>query len=121
MSGFLVKFIEKKKADIGILRAMGLSQSELIKIFRLYGIIQGIIGTFAGAILAFILLFIQQKYKIVSIPVAGFPMHYLPVYMQIREFLFISVLTIMISYLATMYPIKRIKSIEIMKILRDYS
>ena len=119
MSGNFVKLVTEKRVEIGILKSMGASGKDVVKIFINIGVIIGFLGTLIGLILAIILLFVQMKFHFIVIPVPGFPLQWLPVEMRILDFILVPVVVIIISLLTTLHPAGRTVKIDPMKIIRN--
>lgn len=108
----LVMTVNDKKADIAILRTMGATQHNIMKIFMLQGGISGIIGTVSGTILGVILAYfvgdivhgleIITHTKLISGDV--YLIDYLPSQIEISDVLSIFLISIVLSILATVYP-----------------
>ena len=119
MSGNFVKLVTEKRVEIGILKSMGASGKDVVKIFINIGVIIGFLGTLIGLILAIILLFVQMKFHFIVIPVPGFPLQWLPVEMRVLDFILVPVVVIIISLLTTLHPARRTVKIDPMKIIRN--
>lgn len=119
MSGNFVKLVTEKRVEIGVLKAMGASGKDVVKIFINIGIIIGFLGTLIGLILAVILLYAQMKFQFIVIPVPGFPLQWLPVEMRVLDFILVPVVTIVISLLTTIHPASKTMKIDPMKIIRN--
>ena len=118
MTGNFIKLVTEKKMEIGVLKALGASEKDIIKIFVNVGIIIGMLGTFIGLFLALIVLLAQQKWHFIQIPVPGFPLHWLPVEIRILYFVIVPMVAIVISFLTTLQPSKRTVKIDPIKIIR---
>ncbi|MDY6820127.1 MAG: ABC transporter permease, partial [Deferribacterota bacterium] len=59
--------VKDKEKDIAMLRSVGASESLIRKIFIKQGLLIGVIGTVIGNILAFLVSFILERYKIISL------------------------------------------------------
>ncbi len=119
MSGNFVKLVTEKRVEIGVLKSMGASGKDVVKIFINIGVIIGFLGTMIGLILAVILLYAQMTYHFIIIPVPGFPLQWLPVEMRILDFILVPVVAIIISLLTTLHPAGRTVKIDPMKIIRN--
>ncbi len=119
MTGNFIKLVIEKRTEIGVLKAMGASEKDIIKIFLNVGMIIGILGTFIGLVLAILLLAVQYHFHLIRIPVPGFPLQWLPVETRIRDFIFVPVIVIIISFLSTVHPAKRTVKIDPIKIIRN--
>jgi lipoprotein-releasing system permease protein len=102
--GTLLMVVMEKTTEIGILKAIGASSKQIMKIFILEGIFIGIVGTVLGNLLAFVLCWIQLNYKIISIPAATYYMDTVPIYMQWSEFLLVSGISVVLCFCATLIP-----------------
>jgi len=119
MSGNFVKLVTEKRVEIGVLKSMGASGKDVVKIFINIGIIIGFLGTLIGLILAILLLSAQMKFHFILIPVPGFPLQWLPIEMRLLDFIFVPVVAIVISLLTTLHPAGRTVKIDPMKIIRN--
>lgn len=108
----LVMTVNDKKADIAILRTMGATETNIMKIFMLQGGISGIIGTFSGTILGVILAYfigdivhgieLITHTKLISGDV--YLIDYLPSQIELTDVLSIFIISILLSIFATIYP-----------------
>jgi len=119
MSGNFVKLVTEKRVEIGILKSMGASGKDVVKIFINIGVIIGTLGTLIGLALAVLVLYAQMKFHFITIPVPGFPIHWLPVEMRVLDFILVPVVAIAISLLTTLHPANRTVKIDPMKIIRN--
>jgi lipoprotein-releasing system permease protein len=97
----------EKKRDIGILKAMGLSDKSLLKIFLLEGILIGVIGSFLGVILGLFICFLQIKYKLYGLDPNVYIIDALPVKIQLLDIVLIVLMAILLSTIAGYFPAKR--------------
>lgn len=108
----LVMTVNGKKADIAILRTMGASQTNIMKIFMLQGGVSGIIGTISGTILGVILAYfigdivhgieLITHTKLISGDV--YLIDYLPSQIEFSDVSSIFIISILLSIFATIYP-----------------
>ncbi|MCF7792809.1 MAG: ABC transporter permease [Candidatus Cloacimonetes bacterium] len=119
MTGNFVKLVTEKKVEIGVLKAMGASEKDIIKIFIFAGTLIGIIGVLFALVLALGLLWAQLKWQIVQIPVPGFPLQWLPVEMRTIDFILVPLIAIIISFVSTILPAKKTVKIDPIKIIRN--
>ena len=73
MTGNFIKLVAEKKVEIGVLKAIGASEKDIVRLFVNVGLIIGIIGTFIGVAFSLILLLAQSYWHFIKIPVPGFP------------------------------------------------
>jgi lipoprotein-releasing system permease protein len=119
MTGNFIKLVAEKKIEIGLIKAMGASEKDIIKIFLSIGVIIGVLGALIALILALGLLLAQIKWRFIQIPVPGFPLHWLPVEMRTIDFILGPLIAIVISFLTTLHPARKTVKIDPIKIMRN--
>jgi lipoprotein-releasing system permease protein len=105
--GSLSMSVIEKKRDIGILRSMGTEEKSIIKIFMFEGLFIGILGTVAGSILGYFICFLQLAYKIYPLDPTQYKMDALPLELRISDFFFIAGVSMLLSFLAALFPARR--------------
>lgn len=103
----LIMLVIEKRKDIAILKSMGANRKQVMKIFMFQGTLLGFVGTIAGTFLGFALCWAQQTFNIVSIPGEIYFINSLPIDMRVAEFAIIAGASVIISFLATLYPSRR--------------
>lgn len=108
----LVMNVQNKKSDIAILRAMGASTTNIMKIFILQGTLAGIIGSITGTIFGILIatnlswivniIEILTHSKLLSSEV--YMIDYLPVDINMIDIITILLASILLSILSTIYP-----------------
>lgn len=119
MIGNFIKLVYEKKTEIGILKALGASDKQIVSIFMITGTGIGLSGVLTGTILALILLIAQKTWEFITIPVAGFPLQTVPVEIRTIDFILVPVITLMISFFTTLKPAGKALKIEPLKIIRN--
>ncbi|MCX7927685.1 MAG: ABC transporter permease [Candidatus Omnitrophica bacterium] len=101
----LVVMVVEKTKDIGILKAMGLSQKEIAKIFTLEGLLIGASGACLGLIGGLGLCGLLKKYQFVKLPQDIYYLDRMPVAVQFwPDVVLIVLAALVITLLATVYP-----------------
>jgi lipoprotein-releasing system permease protein len=103
----LIMVVTDKIREIGILRAMGLTAKDITRIFVLQGVVIGFIGTALGTILGLILSLLLKRYKFITLPGDVYFVDKLPVDLNLPDVLTIVVASLLISFIATLYPARR--------------
>ncbi|MGB5107407.1 MAG: lipoprotein-releasing ABC transporter permease subunit [Candidatus Zixiibacteriota bacterium] len=100
----LVMLVIEKRKDIAILKSMGANRRQVMKIFMFQGTLLGLVGTVLGTLLGFVTCWAQQTFDIVSIPGEIYFINSLPIDMRAWEFAIVALASVIISFLATLYP-----------------
>jgi len=102
--GTLLMVVMEKTNEIGVLRAMGATSKSIRKIFVMEGLFIGIAGTVLGNIIAFGLCYIQQEFRVLSLPSGIYYMDSVPIFMQWNEFALVSVISLILCFFSTLIP-----------------
>jgi len=111
----LVMIVMEKTRDIGILKSMGATSREIMRIFLLEGIIVGVLGVVFGSLIGFIIGYLQQTVGLISLPPDVYLIDKLPVDMQLWDFVAVSIAAILLCLVASVYPAykaSRLKPVE---------
>lgn len=108
----LVMLVNDKKADIAILRTLGVCPGTIMLIFVIQGAVIGLIGTLMGIIIGVIIAwnatdivnFVQNLFHVQFLKSSIFFVNFLPSKLQWLDVLNISVIALVLSLIATIYP-----------------
>jgi lipoprotein-releasing system permease protein len=115
----LIMIVMEKKQEVGILMAMGSSRSMIMRIFMIQGMIIGVIGTILGLILGTLVCVLQLKYQIVSLPGDIYFINAMPIRMENTDFLIIGIVSLVLTFLSTIYPSMQASRMLPAQIIRD--
>ncbi|HHE46569.1 MAG TPA: ABC transporter permease [Bacteroidetes bacterium] len=113
-----IMMVLEKKREIGILKAIGATRREIMRIFLYEGLIVGGVGTLFGLIIGWALCWAQQTYKFFSLPGDVYLLNYFPVRMQATDFIIISIVSLVLTLLATVYPASRAGTLDPVEAIR---
>jgi lipoprotein-releasing system permease protein len=100
----LVMMVGDKTREIGILRSMGLTGKGIRRVFMQMGLFIGLVGTVVGGALGGLLAWLLHRYEFITLPSNVYFIDKLPIALEPRDMLLIVVGSILISFLATLYP-----------------
>ena len=100
----LVMVVSDRTREIGILKAMGMARRGILRVFVLQGAWIGVMGTLLGSVLGVVLGLLIDRYDIIKIPPDVYFVDSLPVSIYVPDVLRIVVGSIIVAFLATVYP-----------------
>lgn len=115
--GTLLMLVLEKTQSIGTLKSLGAGNGQIMKIFLYDGLIIGITGIILGNILGLGLCFLELKYKLFSLP----EIYYLksvPIQIQPEYVILISLITLILTFIATLIPSYLASRLDPVKSLR---
>ena len=122
----LVMSVQDKRADIAILRTLGASPSSIMGIFMVQGAMVGVIGTLAGLVLGLGIAFnidvivpaIEQALHANFLPKDIYLISKMPSEPQSTDIVPIAVISLILSFVATIYPSWRASRVNPAEALR---
>ena len=100
----LIMLVTEKTREIGILKSMGLSSRKVLRIFMIQGLVIGTVGSLLGAAGGGLLTWAIDRFELIRIPGEIYFVDHLPVGFDPVDVAVILLSTIVISFLATIYP-----------------
>ncbi len=103
----LVMLVMEKTKDIAILMSMGATTAGVRRIFMLQGAIIGAVGTSIGYVLGIVLALLLKKYQFIELPPGVYMMDTLPVIIDPLDLLIIGAVSMLLCFVATIYPARQ--------------
>jgi lipoprotein-releasing system permease protein len=103
----LTMTVIEKKRDIGILRSLGVGKDSIRKIFMTSGLMIGVAGTFTGLVLGILVCVMQMKFKFYALDPMKYIIDALPMKLRFLDLIAISLMALLLSFLAAYFPAKR--------------
>jgi lipoprotein-releasing system permease protein len=110
--GTLLMMVLGKIREIGILMSLGMSRGAISRIFLRQGFLIAVSGTFLGNVVAFLLCFAQEQWRILSLPSDVYFMDAVPVMMRLEYFVVVSAISIALSLLSSLIPSRLAANME---------
>ncbi len=122
----MVMLVNNKKKDIGILRSLGLSKTEIMKVFIMSGFMIGLIGTILGFSIGIIFCHNINEIKtflemFTDSSIFAEEIYFfskLPMIINYNEVFFIIILTLVLCFLAAFYPAFKASRIEPINLIK---
>jgi lipoprotein-releasing system permease protein len=114
----LILMVMEKSRDIAILKTMGSSAASIRRIFVLQGLIIGIIGTGAGALAGYTLIYILDRYKLIQIPIDVYQISHVPFRLEPLDFAVVVIVAVLVCFVATIYPSRQASKLDPAQALR---
>jgi lipoprotein-releasing system permease protein len=122
----LVMLVTDKQSDIAILRTLGAAPGSIMQIFMVQGALIGVIGTLSGVVLGLLIGFnvdtvVPAIEHIVGFKFLAKDVYYiseLPSDVQLPDVLTIGIVSLVLSFLATLYPSWRASRVNPAEALR---
>jgi lipoprotein-releasing system permease protein len=116
--GHLVLLVAEKRKEIGILKAIGASNASITAVFFSVGMTIGVVGTVAGSVVGLALIWLQDTYKIIRLAGDVYQIDYLPMKLTSSDCLLVVGATLLLSFLATIFPARRAGALAPADVLR---
>ena len=104
MSCALLVLIVEKTKMIGILKALGIKNSSLIKIFATHGGLLLSFGFIGGNILAIVIIKLQNQFEFLKLSQENYYLDTVPMEYPILSILVLNIFTFLFCFLAMMLP-----------------
>lgn len=117
--GTLTMVVRDKTREIGILKAMGMPEASIRRIFLLQGIVIGAAGTFTGLALGTVLGTLIDRYRLITLDPTVYFIDHLPVRLEMGDTLLMAVMGFAVAALATLYPARQAARLFPIEAIRD--
>ena len=100
----LIMMVMEKTKDIAVLVSIGARRLQIRRIFMLQGVLVGVIGTLIGLILGYALAITAGHYHWIRLSAEVYTIDYVPFAPRLIDGLIVSLVSVAISFIATIYP-----------------
>jgi len=100
----LTMMVMEKTKDIAVLMSMGTKKRQIRRIFITQGMLIGVIGTLIGLALGFGISWAGGRYHFISLAPEVYSIDYVPFAPRLLDGLIVALVSIGISFIATIYP-----------------
>lgn len=100
----LIMMVMEKTKDIAVLMSMGTRKRQVRNVFIAQGVLIGVIGTAIGLVLGYAISYAGGQYHIISLSPEVYSIDYVPFAPRIADGAWVAIFTILVSFVATLYP-----------------
>jgi lipoprotein-releasing system permease protein len=114
----LILLVMEKSRDIAILKTMGSPARSIRRIFKLQGLIIGLIGTAAGAAGGLALIYVLDRFQLIHVPIDVYQIAYVPFKLDALDGVVVIAAAVLICFIATIYPSRQASKLDPAQALR---
>lgn len=114
----LLIFILERTQMIGIFKSLGMSNWQIQKIFLFHASMISIKGILLGNVIAFIIIFLQNKFKFITLNEQIYYMTYAPIHWDWVNIIAINLSTLCLCYMLMIIPSYIVRTVNIVKALK---
>jgi len=96
--------VMEKTKDIAVLMSMGTRKAQVRNVFIAQGVLIGVIGTAIGLVLGYAISYAGGQYHIISLSPEVYSIDYVPFAPRVADGAWVALFTVMVSFVATLYP-----------------
>ena len=100
----LIMMVMEKTKDIAVLMSMGTRGAQVRNVFIAQGLLIGVVGTVIGLVLGYGLAYVGGHYHIISLSPEVYSIDYVPFAPRVADGVWVAVFTLLVSFVATLYP-----------------
>ena len=104
IAGTLTLLVIDRTKDIGVLRSLGATSGQILRIFTMNGLLIGFSGTAAGLLAGLGACFVLKRYPFIEIPSDIYYFGRLPVEINPADAGLIAASALVLAFLSTLYP-----------------
>jgi lipoprotein-releasing system permease protein len=100
----LIMMVMEKTKDIAVLMSLGTKKRQIRRVFIAQGVLIGVIGTVIGLVLGYAISWAGGHYHFISLSAEVYSIDYVPFAPRLVDGLIVALVSIGISFIATIYP-----------------
>lgn len=102
--GAILMMVLERTRDIGILKTMGTTDKQIRRIFLFEGLLVAFWGLFIGILIALSFFWVQDTWQLIPLSEDNYYMAYAPVQIQAMDFVWVSMITLVLCLMASWLP-----------------
>jgi lipoprotein-releasing system permease protein len=100
----LIMMVMEKTKDIAVLMSLGTKKAQIRRVFIAQGVLIGVIGTVIGLVLGYAISWAGGHYHFISLSPEVYSIDYVPFAPRLIDGVIVALVSIGISFVATIYP-----------------
>jgi len=100
----LIMMVMEKTKDIAVLMSLGTKKRQIRRVFIAQGVLIGVIGTAIGLVIGYAISWTGAHYHFISLSAEVYSIDYVPFAPRLLDGLIVALVSIGISFVATIYP-----------------
>jgi lipoprotein-releasing system permease protein len=100
----LIMMVMEKTKDIAVLMSLGTKKKQIRRVFIAQGVLIGVIGTAIGLVLGYAISWAGGHYHFISLSAEVYSIDYVPFAPRLVDGMIVALVSIGISFVATIYP-----------------
>jgi lipoprotein-releasing system permease protein len=100
----LIMMVMEKTKDIAVLMSLGTKKAQIRRVFIAQGVLIGVIGTAIGLVLGYAISWAGGHYHFISLSPEVYSIDYVPFAPRLMDGFIVALVSIGISFVATIYP-----------------
>jgi lipoprotein-releasing system permease protein len=100
----LIMMVMEKTRDIAVLMSMGAKKRQVRRVFIAQGVLIGLVGTALGLVLGYVLSWAGGRYHFISLSPEVYSIDYVPFAPRVIDGIWVALVAIGVSLVATVYP-----------------
>jgi lipoprotein-releasing system permease protein len=100
----LIMMVMEKTKDIAVLMSMGTRRRQVRNVFIAQGVLIGVVGTVIGLIVGYAIAYAGGHYHVISLSPEVYSINYVPFAPRVADGLWVAMFTLLVSFVATLYP-----------------
>jgi len=100
----LIMMVMEKTKDIAVLMSLGTKKAQIRRVFIAQGVLIGVIGTALGLVLGYAISWAGGHYHFISLSPEVYSIDYVPFAPRLTDGMIVALVSVGISFVATIYP-----------------
>lgn len=100
----LIMMVMEKTKDIAVLMSMGTRRRQVRNVFIAQGVLIGVVGTVIGLLAGYAIAYAGGHYHVITLSPEVYSIDYVPFAPRVADGLWVALFTLLVSFVATLYP-----------------